>query len=590
MLSEAKGITKKMKIFYTDEENIQILLAVLKVHKIKKIIASPGSSNMTLVRSMQNDPYFEMYSSVDERSAAYMACGLASESCEPVVLTCTGATASRNYLPGLTEAYHRKLPILAITATKAIHNVGHLIPQVLDHSYLPKDTVKYSVNLGRVRTDEDKWDCEVKLNTAILELSRHGGGPVHINLTTVANRSYTTEKLPEVKVIRRIFQNSKDSPPIRSKVAVFIGAHKEMNEEMLIAIDQFCRTNNAVVFCDQTSAYRGKYRVLHSLSSMQRMADSVNLEPDLTIHIGEITGDYSANRIIGKQVWRVSEDGEIRDTFRKLTYVFEMPEQIFFQMYTSDSVNGDDSYFNKWKTYANDLYNDIPELPFSNIWIAQKLHNLMPENSTIHFGILNSLRSWNFFELSNTIECSSNVGGFGIDGCVSSLIGASFVNRNKLYFLVVGDLAFFYDLNSIGNRHVGSNLRILLVNNGKGTEFKHFNNPGSAFDESTDEYIAAGMHFGNQSRTVVKKFSKSLGFEYLSAEDKIEFKKTYKRFIEDKMLDKPIIFEVFTNSKDESDALEAITSIRMSTKGKTKNAIANVLGKENVKKIKKLIK
>lgn len=46
------------------------------------------------------DSWFEMYSSVDERSAAYMACGMAAESGEVVVLSCTGATASRNYVSG----------------------------------------------------------------------------------------------------------------------------------------------------------------------------------------------------------------------------------------------------------------------------------------------------------------------------------------------------------------------------------------------------------------------------------------------------------------------------------------------------------
>ena len=79
-----------MEKYYTDEQNIQIVLALLKAHKIRKIVASPGTTNMTLVASMQQDSYFEMYSSVDERSAAYMACGLAAESGEPVVLSCTG--------------------------------------------------------------------------------------------------------------------------------------------------------------------------------------------------------------------------------------------------------------------------------------------------------------------------------------------------------------------------------------------------------------------------------------------------------------------------------------------------------------------
>lgn len=105
--------------YYTDERNVQIVISLLKAHGIRKIVASPGTTNITFVGSVQQDPYFEIYSSVDERSAAYIACGLAAESGEAVVLTCTGATASRNYYSGLTEAYYRKLPSSHLHHTRA---------------------------------------------------------------------------------------------------------------------------------------------------------------------------------------------------------------------------------------------------------------------------------------------------------------------------------------------------------------------------------------------------------------------------------------------------------------------------------------
>lgn len=75
-----------------------------------------------------------MYSAADERSAAYIACGLAAESGEPVVLSCTGATASRNYMPGLTEAFYRKLPLIAITSSKSSSMIAQLVAQVTDRT------------------------------------------------------------------------------------------------------------------------------------------------------------------------------------------------------------------------------------------------------------------------------------------------------------------------------------------------------------------------------------------------------------------------------------------------------------------------
>ena len=125
--------------FYTSERSVQILISLLKQHGIKKVVASPGTTNITLVASLQQDDWFNMYSSVDERSAAYIACGMAAESGEPVVLTCTGATASRNYLPGLTEAYYRKLPVLVVTFAPDRNEIGHLLPQMLDRQIVPKD-------------------------------------------------------------------------------------------------------------------------------------------------------------------------------------------------------------------------------------------------------------------------------------------------------------------------------------------------------------------------------------------------------------------------------------------------------------------
>lgn len=574
---------------FTDEKNVQILIALLKEKGIKKIVASPGSTNMTFIGSIQNDSFFEIYSVVDERSAAYVACGLAAESGDPVILSCTGATASRNYMSGLTEAYYRKLPILAITSSQEVEKVGHHHAQVTDRSVMPNDVVKHSVNLDLVKDNVDAWSCEVKANDAILELNRRGGGPVHINLNTRHSMSNTSLELPKVRNIERFF-SSDDLPLLpKGKIAVFLGAHLKMDDSLIKLLEKFCKSNDAVVLGDHTSGYNGKYFINSSLYGFQRFLDYGALRPDLLIHMGEITGDYSISSIMGKEVWRVNEDGELRDTFRKLKFVFEMSETDFFSKYTK-SKKSSDLYLKKCEDYLEKLYNSIPELPFSNIWVAKTLHNVIPKNSVLHFGILSSLRSWNFFDLPESVSSNSNVGGFGIDGCVSSLLGASLVDKNKLYFGFFGDLAFFYDMNSIGNRHVGNNLRILIINNGSGAEFKRFNHSAAQLGDYADEFIAAKGHFGNKSETLVKNFGESLGFEYMSANDKDEFNKAYQRFVTPNSLDKPLIFEVFTNSEDESKALELITSISKTTKGVAKGLISGVLGKENVKKLRRIVK
>ncbi|MFZ4455571.1 MAG: thiamine pyrophosphate-binding protein [Bacteroidales bacterium] len=550
-----------METYYSDEKNVLVLISLLKAHNIKKIIASPGATNIPFVASIQQDPFFEIYSSVDERSAAYLACGLAAESGEPVVISCTGATAARNYLSGLTEAFYRKLPVLAITSTQTVSKVGHHIAQVTDRSSIQKDVAKLSVTLPIVKDDDDLWDCEVKVNKAILELKHRGGGPVHINLQTIYSRNFTIKELPKFRKISR-FIDSDILPDLpNGRIAIFIGSHHNWTTNQTNAIDKFCETNDAVVFCDHTSSYKGKYRVQFALAASQDPSFISEIIPKLLIHIGEITGDYHTLRVWPPEVWRVNEDGEIRDSYRVLSNVFEMPESTFFDYYSRKKEKKNDTYLQLCKSKLSILHQAIPELPFSNIWIASKIAHFIPENSTIHFGILNSLRSWNFFELPQTVNSFCNVGGFGIDGVLSSAIGASFFNREKLYFCVLGDLAFFYDMNVLGNRHVQNNLRLLVVNNGKGVEFRNYDHYAAQFGEYADNFIAAAGHFGRKSHELVKHYATDLGFDYFSASSKQEFEEVYKQFISPETYEKPILFEVFTNNEDESDALKAIITM-----------------------------
>ena len=549
-----------MNCLYSNDKSTQLLLALLKAYGVHKVITSPGTTNIALIASMQYDNWFQMYSSVDERSAAYIACGLAAESGEPVVLSCTEATASRNYFPGLTEAYYRKLPILVITGTHGNSITGHLHAQSLDRSVAPKDAIKFSVNVNRIKDNDDEWLTTVNINKALSELKRHGGGPIHINLQEATSSGYDTKQLPKVKKIERISYN--DSFPSMdgiSSVIVFIGSHKSFNEEETLAIERFCQAHNGVVFADHTSGYNGKYKILNALLGCQH-EQRLMRHPDLIVHLGEVSGEiYNTYRIYAKQTWRVSKDGEMRDLFRNLTFVFEMEEISFFKHY--DSQASSQPLFEYFHQVRKSLLGKIPEIPFSNIWIAKQLHDVLPKNSVIHFSIFNSLRSWNFFDLDPSIQSSCNVGGFGIDGAISTLLGASLANPEKIHFGIVGDLAFFYDMNALGNRHILSNLRILLVNNGKGTEFRNYDHPASQWGEDADLFIAASGHYGKKSPVLVKSLASALGFEYLTASSKEEFERNKNVFISTDKREKPILYEVFTTNECENQAIYSVRHI-----------------------------
>ena len=559
----------EQKRFYTNERNVQIVIALLKAHGIHRVIVSPGTTNMTFVVSIENDPWFHIWSSVDERSASYLACGMAAETGEPVVISCTGATASRNYMPGLTEAYYRKLPVLAITSTRGNYKIGHLIDQQIDRRNIPNDIAIESVTIPMVKDYEDERFCEIEANKAILALKLNGGGPVHINMYTRYSHDFSVREIPHVNTIYRhtIYDKEWPSIPHDGRIVVRIGSHADFTEEQTSAIDEFCATYDAVVCCDHTSGYRGKYEVHGQLVFGQQMWQSSLRNTNLCIHIGEVSGDQFC--VNAKHTWRVSPDGALRDTFGNLRRVFMMHEIDFFNHYKKKDCNHTE-YLDSLNKEIDEIKNKIPNLPFSNIWMAQQMHDKLPKGCEIHFGIYHSLRSWNFFKLPMGIQAKCNVGGFGIDGGVSSMIGASLSNSDKLFFGVFGDLAFFYDMNVIGNRHVGNNVRILLINNGKGNEFRNYGHPCFFLGDEADKYIAAAGHYGNMSNLLVKNYAENLGYDYLKAANKEEFISGIEHFLSPHIEDRPILFEVFTETDDESNALETILNIVIDQKAQIK--------------------
>lgn len=573
-----------MSLQYPKEKNLQMLIYLLKAHGIKDVVVSPGSTNMYLIIGLQQDNYFNLYSCIDERSAAYIACGIAEETGNPVVLSCTMATAARNYMPGMTEAYYRKLPILAITSTEEGCVPYFNIQHSTDRTSPPKDVARKSFQIPVTRCNLDEWKNNTMINAALIELKRDGGGPVHVNLMMEKNLDFSCNALPKTRVIE--WTNTCDSiEHIEGQgIAIFVGSHHKWSHELTNAVDLFCEVWNAVVLYDCSSNYTGKYGVPFNLINAQKYLATDSTKIDLLIHIGEVSASKPSRF---NRVWRISEDGEVKDTFKKLERIFCMPEIEFFTKFNGKkSTKSEMTYYNGWKNLYDRIYNNLldgeKKMPFSSMWIAMKMHDKFQRGSGLYLAILNSLRCYNMLPLDASIITSSNVGGFGIDGCISSLVGSSIVNREKIFYGVVGDLAFFYDMNVLGNRHIGNNIRILIVNNGLGAEFKRDENDAMrmGLGQAANAYIAAEGHYGKKSETLVRHYAEDLGFQYLCAKNKSEFIDNMDVFLKENYNQKSIIFEVFTNETDDIESQRIVSNLEKDIKSSIKGAIKSVIGRQ----------
>lgn len=571
---------------YTIQENVRIVVSLLKEYGIQHIVLSPGGTNIPIAQAVQDDPFFSCYSVVDERSAMYFAIGLHLQTGEVIATSCTSAQATRNYIPGLTEAFYKHVPIVAITTSKLERYTYQQYMQAPDQISLPVDAVKKSYDLHPVKDENTRAECCRLAKEGILEAVHGNPGPVQINLRIADNENSKFEKV-ELPVIRKVkrymaWDEWNDVELKGKKILIVVGEHRPFTERQEKTIDKFTESYDCTVYTNHLSNYHGTYSINANLLVSCGGLRQQGMKPDILITIGGQTGDYplygALNNSIGDaEHWRVCEDGKLVDTYCHLSKIFECPFEFFFEK-LSNNHKSTHKYFETWISLESKMDRNV-ELPMSNLYVAQQLSDKIPDGSIMNFAILNSLRSWSFFKIKKNIHCFANVSAFGIDGCNSMLIGES-INTDSLCFLVTGDLAFFYDMNALGIRHIKNNVRILLINNNEGAEFGFMTNKWP-YKPDIHPYISAKGHYGT-----AKGWSEECGFKYLSVSTKEDFKQQKNIFVSKS--DYPIVLEIFTKSEDEIHAKEILLSSNeiQNMEDKLKSTIKNIIGDKYIKFIK----
>ena len=170
-------------------EFAEAFFAELAEH-VDSVVVSPGSRSTPLVLSAVGYPVFagEQTSAsrlkpvvvLDERSAGFVALGLAKASRRPVALVCTSGTAAANYLPAVVEAYHSRLPLVVITADRpaSYHDWGS--PQTIFQNGLYAKHVRWATEVAVPRHNPTGGGRLTALR-AIQNACGPPGGPVHIN-------------------------------------------------------------------------------------------------------------------------------------------------------------------------------------------------------------------------------------------------------------------------------------------------------------------------------------------------------------------------------------------------------------------------
>jgi len=543
---------------FSTKQNVLQLLSLLKLHGISKFVVSPGSRHIPIVISMECDPFFKLYSVVDERSASFFALGIIQKTNEPVGIICTSGTASANYNSAIAEAYYQHLPLLVITADRLPCYLDQQEDQMIHQATEYQNVAKWVANLPECQNTEEEWYCNRLINEALLELRHHGDGPVQINIPIHSHiDAFTTPEIPIVRKITRIDMGIQEenwtvlANMIRDKkIVVIIGEGFPLNEKQNQQLDQFLNSFDAVVLADKMSNCHHTYSIENAFPILQAISnkDVSEMKPDLII---TCRANYSFNpefkgfvKRCGKiEHWYVSPSGVIVDPFTLLSTVFEMDEFYFFdKMVKAISTKAlSHDYAEIWKVISESI--EEPDVEYSHLAAVKEFFKNLPKDCCLHLANSNSVRMAQLFHIDPSVEVHCNRGTDGIDGSMSSAVGYA-ASAEKDVYLMIGDLSFFYDMNAIWNRQLGKNLRIFLDNNDGGA-IMHMPKRPDLVASLLPNYISA------QHKTSAKAWVENRGFTYISATNIEELQVGMKKLV-DPSTEGPVIIEVFTEMLEDT--------------------------------------
>ena len=545
---------------FSTKKNVLQTVALLKAFGISHVVISPGSRNAPLTQSFVSDPFFKCHSIVDERCAGFFAIGLIDKLLEPVALCCTSGTALLNYGPSVAEAYYQEKPLVVISADRPVSWIGQMDGQTLPQPGVFGSLVRKSVQLPEIFCDEDLWHCNRLLNDALIACTHKGYGPVHINVPISEPLfDFSETILPEV---RRIYDVSSFTGTISSDMMdEFVSMWRESNKRMIITgqsnclyeqlnylIEKMLSKNDCIVLSEHLSNIKTTKLIgnFDALISALNEEERIDFAPDLLITFGGHVVSKRIKKLLRnhppKYHWHLSPSGSMPDSYQCLTHFIDYDPVSFFGQFQTLIHDQDDSgkdYVKKWISVSKALQMPGNDLPFSDIVVTGAFLKQLPDNVTLYVGNSSPIRNIQLFPIDGSINLLCNRGTNGIEGSVSTAIGYASVHEGHT-FLIIGDLSFFYDLNSIWNNKIPATLHILLINNGGGGIFNLL--PGLEKAKSLN-FVSANHSYE------AKGWVKAAGLDYLCADSYSSLDSVLNEFVR---LDrgKGIVLEIFTTTEN----------------------------------------
>ena len=467
---------------------------------VRHAVFSPGSRSTTMAMLFKEHEGFETYMNIDERSASFMALGIAKAHKEPTVLVCTSGSAVAHYLPAILEAQYTGIPLIVLSADRP-HTLLHVgAPQTVDQHKIFGTAVNYFEELAVPQESHYYTYPRQVARKAYMKAMDTKKGPVHINvplfepLVPELSRNHFEAGRSSFKVVKPnyggAFSCDDGNNLLERYERILILAGPQIDIDEANTIRSFGEALQAPILADPLSNVRGCGASDVVISTYDALLAGQalwhELKPDCVIQFGQIVVSKRVQQMIAS--WTDVEYIEVNPTMDsmnptgKTTMHVQASIDVFTHLYGKN--NSSDTYLNIWQRLEQEgkkqLSSAINEPHCFEGRTIRELQQYIPENGQIFVANSMTIRDFDYFWFSGGSRAVlyGNRGVNGIDGTISTALGLA-VNGRPTY-LVTGDLSLFHDLNGLAVAKTHNlNLTIILHNNDGGGIFEYLPQKGT---------------------------------------------------------------------------------------------------------------
>lgn len=548
-------------------------------------VICPGSRSAPLVFAFNRHPHIKTFVIVDERSAGYIAMGMAQQLQKPVALICTSGTAALNFYPAIAEAFYQKIPLIVLTADRPAELLNQQDGQMINQQGVYGSHVRTQMQLfvdswqlivdSAEQNDKYKSTAITEQVSSVLHKSMYPVfGPVHINVPLTEPLYKISQEDSQINP-----NNLFESKPLlantpyklgtlnQEKIMVLIGQGLP-NEDISILIKSLARHSNVVVLADVVSNQQDHTSIKHfDYIISQADAESLKaLEPQVLISMGGPVLSKALKHWLKKQKpikhIRMQDDFIQVNTYGNVTdYVSSNHLAVIIENIPEPNTIQTESYKHVWNGFEEKAQEAIQQFIIDNtlskthseLLSVNSILKALPANSQLQIANSSSVRYVSYLGLpENNLSAFCNRGTSGIDGCTSTAIGAALIS-NELVTLITGDLAFFYDRNAFWNKYVPNNLRIVLLNNQGGGIFNLIDGPNS--QPELEDFFLTPHH------QTAKNMSEDFGLDYYFCKNHLELEELLNTFFEPG--ERPKIVEISSDIVENSEVFREFKSAKL---------------------------